>query len=197
MRTHVALLRGINVGGRNKVAMADLRQVVTSLGHTDVATYIQSGNVVFTSPENDTAKLAADLEREIGRRLGVRPAVVVLSREQLAQVIVGNPYPQDTNPRYLHAVFQREEMTPEGIAAVAAAQQRARDKGSRDEAVVVGRTLFLRTPDGMGRSELAAQLARSTAGSTAISAAGTARNWATVTKLMALLDGLAPAARRA
>jgi uncharacterized protein (DUF1697 family) len=189
MRTHVALLRGINVGGRNKVAMADLRQVVTSLGHTDVATYIQSGNVVFTSPENDTAKLAADLEREVGRRLGVRPGVVVLSREQLAQVIADNPYPQETNPRCLHAVFRREEMGPEGIAAVAAAQQRARDKGSRDEAVVVGRTLFLRTPDGMGRSELAAQLARSTAGSTAISAAGTARNWATVTKLMALLDG--------
>ena len=55
MPTHIALLRGINVGGRNRVAMADLREVVLGLGHTEVATYIQSGNVVFTSEEADTA----------------------------------------------------------------------------------------------------------------------------------------------
>jgi uncharacterized protein (DUF1697 family) len=59
MPTHVALLRGINLGGHNKVAMADLREVVTSLGHADVATYIQSGNVVFSTPQTDTAALAA------------------------------------------------------------------------------------------------------------------------------------------
>src|SRR5579871_1035030 len=62
MATHIALLRGINVGGRNKVAMADLREVVAGLGHTDVATYIQSGNVVFTSDEADTEALATALE---------------------------------------------------------------------------------------------------------------------------------------
>ena len=61
MPTHVALLRGINVGGRNKVAMADLRAVVTSLGHADVATYVQSGNVVFTARATDSAVLAAGL----------------------------------------------------------------------------------------------------------------------------------------
>ena len=69
-----------------------------------------------------------------------------------------------------------------GIAAVAAAVERARHAGSRDDAVVVGRTLFLHTPDGLGRSELAAQLARSR-----VQSAGTARNWATVTKLMTML----------
>jgi uncharacterized protein (DUF1697 family) len=187
MRTHVALLRGINVGGHNEVAMADLRQLVTSLGHADVATYVRSGNVVFTSPQTDTSTLADALELQIAERLGVRPGVVVLSREQLAQVIADNPYPQETNPRCLHAVLRRREMGPEQIAAVATAQQRATDKGSRDEAAVVGRTLFLRTPDGMGRSELAAQLARS-GGALSSAAAGTARNWATVTRLMALLD---------
>ena len=62
MATHIALLRGINVGGRNKVSMADLRAVVAGLGHTEVATYIQSGNVVFTSGEADTEALAAALE---------------------------------------------------------------------------------------------------------------------------------------
>jgi uncharacterized protein (DUF1697 family) len=183
MPRYVALLRGINVGGRNKVAMADLRRVAASLGHTEVATYIQSGNVVFTSPDTSITSLADALEQEIARGLAVQPAVVVLSRAGLAQVIADNPFPQETNPRCLHAVFRREEMTPGAITAIAAAQQSARAKGSRDEAIVVGRTLFLHTPDGLGRSELAIQLARSS-GQTA----GTARNWATVTRLMAMLD---------
>ena len=80
MASHIALLRGINVGGRNKVAMADLRDVVTSLGHADVVTYIQSGNVVFTAGEReaDTKALAKALEEAIAAALGVRPAVVVL-----------------------------------------------------------------------------------------------------------------------
>lgn len=183
MPRYVALLRGINVGGRNKVAMADLRRVAASLGHTEVATYIQSGNVVFSSPDASVISLADALEQEIARSLAVQPAVVVLSRADLARVIADNPFPQETNPRCLHAVFRREEMAPGAIAAIAAAQQAARAKGSRDEAIVAGRTLFLRTPDGLGRSELAAQLARSGG-----QAAGTARNWATVTRLMAMLD---------
>lgn len=187
MRTHVALLRAVNLAGRNKVAMTDLRQIAACLGHTDVATYIQSGNLVFTTTETDAALLAGALEQEIARQLDVRPAVVVLSRDELAAVIAANPYPHETDPRRLHAVFRRADMSPAEIAAAAVAQQRASANGSRDEASVVGRTLFLRTPDGLGRSELARQLARSR---TAIGTgtAGTARNWATITRLLALLD---------
>jgi len=185
--THVALLRGINVGGRNRVAMADLREVVTSLGHTDVATYIQSGNVVFTSKEADTKALAAALERAIAEVLTAGPRVVVLSRNELAQVIVDNPFPDETNPKCLHAAFRSEELGPGDVAAVAAALRRAREKGSRDEAQVVGRTLFLRTPDGLGRSELAARLARP-GGALASLASATMRNWATVRRLLALCD---------
>ncbi len=185
--THVALLRGINVGGRNRVAMADLREVVTSLGHTEVATYIQSGNVVFTSKEADTMALAAALERAIAGALTVRPRVVVLSRNGLAQVIADNPFPDETNPQCLHTAFGSEELGPGEVTAVAVALQRAREKGSRDEAQVVGRTLFLRTPDGLGRSKLAAQLARP-GGALAGLASATMRNWATVRKLLAMCD---------
>jgi uncharacterized protein (DUF1697 family) len=185
--THIALLRGINVGGRNRVAMADLRDVVTGLGHTDVATYIQSGNVVFTSKETDTTTLAAALERAIVDALGVAPKVVVLSRSELSQVVADNPYPDEQNPKCLHAAFRNADMGPDEVAAVAAAVARARDRSSPDEARVVGRTLFLRTPDGFGRSELAAQLARA-GGPLAAEAAGTMRNWATVTRLLALCD---------
>lgn len=183
MARYVALLRGINVGGRNRVAMADLRQLTEALGHTEVATYIQSGNVLFASPDTDCEALADALEQEIARSLTVRPAVVVLSRDDLARVIADNPFPDEPNPKCLHAIFRRRDLAPEAVAAVEEAQRRARAKGSRDEAVPVGRALFLRTPDGLGRSELAAQLARSAA-----QADGTARNWSTVTRLMAMLD---------
>jgi len=186
MPSHVALLRGINVGGRNKVAMADLRKVVESLGHGDVATYIQSGNVVFTSHHSDTAAVAAELGRALEETLGVRSSVVVLSRAELAKVVADNPFPDEANPKHLHAIFRGAEVGAQGAAAVAAAERRARDKGGRDQAKVVGRTVYLRTPDGLGRSELAAQLARSK--SAAQDRGGTARNWATVTKLLSMLD---------
>jgi uncharacterized protein (DUF1697 family) len=186
MPTHVALLRGVNVGGRNKVAMADLRKVVESLGHGDVATYIQSGNVVFTSKDTDTAAIAAELERALEEAVGVRSRVVVLSRAELAKAIADNPFPDEANPKHLHAVFLGAEVGAEEAAAVAAAERRASDKGSRDQAKVVGRTVYLRTPEGLGRSELAAQLARSNP--VAGGPGGTARNWATVTKLLAMLD---------
>jgi uncharacterized protein (DUF1697 family) len=185
--THVALLRGINVGGTSKLAMSDLRGVVASLGHTDIATYIQSGNVVFATQDNDagTLALAAGLERSIAETLGLQPRVVVLSCDELAQVVRGNPYPNESNPRLLHAVFLGRDPEPDLADRVAAAERQAAAKGSRDSARVVGRTLFLHTPDGFGRSELAALLARN-GGPMAVRSGGTARNWATVTKLLTL-----------
>jgi uncharacterized protein (DUF1697 family) len=183
MPRYLALLRGINVGGHNKVAMSDLRDLAAGLGHAEVATYIQSGNLVFSAAEADPAKLADALEGEIAAKLGVRPAVVVLSANELAQVIADNPFPAEANPRCLHAVFRRDAVAAADVAAIAAAVRRAREAGSDDDAAVVGRTLYLRTPDGLGRSDLAARLLNSRAQS-----AGTARNWATVTRLMALLD---------
>jgi uncharacterized protein (DUF1697 family) len=182
MPRYVALLRGINVGGHNKVAMTDLREVAAALGHTDVATYIQSGNLIFSSGDTDATSMANGMEREIAERLGVHPAVVVVSEAELARVIADNPFPDEMNAKALHAVFCRDEIDSNDADQVATAVQRARATGSRDDAVVVGRTLYLRTPDGMGRSDLAAQLARSR-----VQNAGTARNWATVTKLMAML----------
>jgi uncharacterized protein (DUF1697 family) len=189
MPTHVALLRGINVGGHNKVAMADLRQVVTSLGHEDVATYIQSGNVVFSTAETDTAALAAALEEAIAAAFGVRVRVVVISRAELAQVTRDNPYSGEPNPRAVHAVFLSEPPGPDVEEGVADARRRAEQKqpGTRDAAQVIGRTIFLHVPDGFGRSELAALI---TSGNRVwpASLARTARNWATVTKLLAMCD---------
>ena len=200
MSTYVALLRGVNVGGRNKLAMADLRAVVTSLGHTDVATYVQSGNVVFTetATETDTdtdlltAVLPATLERAIADSLSVRPSVVVLSCAELAQVVADNPYPEESNPKSLHAVFRAAAPDPAMVATVELAVQRSRQRGSSDDARVVGRTLYLRLPDGLGRSDLAARLLRADSGG--IGGEGTARNWATVRALLAMCSHSAPRA---
>jgi uncharacterized protein (DUF1697 family) len=192
VRTHVALLRGINVVGRNKVSMAELREVVASLGHGDVTTYIQSGNVLFSvagaDADADSLELAATLEVAIAERLAVRPAVVVVGRGELTQVVRDNPFPDEDDPRRLHAVFLREAPDSLGIASVTAAVDRARGKASRDDARVVGRTLYLWTPDGFARSILRAELSRGGRQRTPMPA-GTARNWATVNTLVSLLEG--------
>src|SRR5262245_56877203 len=169
--------------------MSDLRAIVASLGHTDVATYIQSGNVVFSSRDGaaGTLALAAALERSIAETLGLQPRVVVLSCEELAQVVRDNPYPDESNPKFLHAVFLGADPGPDLAERVAAAERQAAARGGRDSARVVGRTLFLHTPDGLGRSELAALLARS--GGPMAAGGGTARKWATVTRLLALCTG--------
>jgi uncharacterized protein (DUF1697 family) len=182
--TYVALLRGINVGGRNKVAMSDLRDVVTSLGHSEVTTYIQSGNIVFGTKKTSTSTLAAGLERAIESALGVRPRVVVLSRDELAAVIAANPYPDEPNPKAVHAIFLADPPERDVADRIAEVERRAAEKGGRDEVRLIGRTLYLHTPDGFGRSELAALLLRSDGKS--IGASATARNWATATKLLEL-----------
>ncbi len=193
MPTHVALLRGVNNLGGKKVAMAELREVVASLGHTDVMTYIQSGNVLFTprltdggtAGRTDIAALAAELGRAIADGIGVRARAVVLRREELARCVHDNPYPGQTDPRLLHAVFLPEVPGPGLAAWVAGAARQVRAKGSRDEAQVLGRTVYLHTPDGYPRSELRRALARA-GGPTSAAVAGTARNWATVSRLVKL-----------
>ena len=190
MASHVALLRGINVGGRNKVPMAELREVVAALGHTGVSTYIQSGNVLFSTADTDTAALAAALETSIGERFGIWASVVVLSRDELAGVLAGNPYQDEPNPRLVHVVFLTAEPPSELLERIAAAEGAAAAKGSRDTVRAAGRALYLHTPDGFGTSELGQALFKiiSPPAQRSRPLAATARNWATSTKLLALCE---------
>jgi len=191
MASHVALLRGINVGGRNKVPMADLREVVTSLGHTGVTTYIQSGNVLFSTADTDTAKLAAALESAIEDRFGIWSSVVVLSRDDLAGVLAANPYPDEPNPRLVHVVFLNATPASDLLTRISAAGDAVAAKGSRDTVQAAGRALFLHTPDGFGTSELAQTLFKiisPPAKAKKHGLAATARNWATATKLLSLCE---------
>jgi uncharacterized protein (DUF1697 family) len=186
LRTHVALLRGVNVGGR-VLAMADLRAIVEAAGHADVKTYIQSGNVVFSAAGGLGAadgELASAIEGGIEERLAMRVPVVVLSRDELAVALEADPYPAEENPRYVHFIFFAQALGPADQERVAAAQAGVAAKGSRDEATTVGRVLYLHTPDGFGRSELGAVLTRASKQAPS----GTARNRSTVRKLLDLLE---------
>ena len=173
--------------------MAELQDVVTGLGHTDVMTYIQSGNVLFSprpadggaAVSTDVARLAAELERAIADCIGVHARAVVLSSDELARCMRENPYPGETNPKLLHAIFLPD--APGAVMAdwVAEAARQVRVKGSPDEAQLLGRTVYLHTPGGYPRSELRRVLSRA-GGPTSGAASGTARNWATVSRLAEL-----------
>jgi len=188
MASHVALLRGINVGGRNKVPMAELREVAASLGHTGVSTYIQSGNVLFCTPETDTARLASALGEAVSEAFGIAVSVVVLSRAQLARILDSNPYPDEPKPQYVHVVFLGAEPPPDLLDRIKAAENDAAAKGSRDTVTAVGEALFVHTPDGYGTSELAEALFRIIGPPGKAGITATARNWATSTKLLSLCE---------
>jgi uncharacterized protein (DUF1697 family) len=188
MASHVALLRGINVGGRNKVPMAELREVVTSLGHNGVTTYIQSGNVLFTTPGNDTGQLASALEAAITETFGLTCSVVVLSRDELGHILDRNPHLEEPNPKLVHVVFLNAELPADLLDRIKAAESAASAKGSRDTITAIGAALFLHTPDGYGTSELSQALFRIIGTPTRNGIAATARNWATATKLLSLCE---------
>lgn len=188
MPTHVALLRGINVGGKNKVAMADLRAVVAELGHTGVSTYINSGNVVFSAPPGaDIAAMSQAMSAAIAARLGVITPVVIVPRDELAEILDANPFLEESDPRRVHAVFLSAPAGPDLLGKIDAAVASAAAKGARDSVRPAGRVLYLHTPDGFGNSDVSEAVMRMLGGPKA-TVIGTARNWATATKLLSLCD---------
>lgn len=178
MPRYVALLRGINVGGNKKVAMARLRELLQGLGHTGVATLLQSGNAVFTAREKSEARLVKQLETAIAAEFGFEVAVVVRTRDELAAAIEANPLPgaEDAPSRFL-VTFLSAAPEPKRLAELDPAAYLP------DEFRVVGREIYARFPDGIHDSRLAAAL-----GGKRLGVTPTARNWSTVLKLLALAD---------
>lgn len=178
----VALLRGVNVRGRGKLAMADLRTVVESCGPTDVRTYVQSGNVVFETTERSGHAVADQLATALADQTDTSPAVVVRTRAQLATVVEGNPFlDRDDDPTHHHVVFM-------GGTQPASVGSLDLEQFAPEDAAAVSQELYLYLPTGMARSKLAVALGRQ--GGDGGSAQGTARNWRTVTKLLDLADDL-------
>lgn len=172
----VALLRGVNVGGSRRVAMADLRALLTGLGYTDVTTYVQSGNAVFTAEEPDGDRVARAVEQRVDAELGLDVTVIVRSREELAAVVAANPYPDLVDaPTTLHVMFLAGPVRQDAFAGIDLASFAPEEVRAGD------RVLYLRCPFGLGRSRLVAELTERRLGVRA-----TMRNWRTVTKLLEL-----------
>ena len=174
--TYVALLRGVNLGPRNKVPMPALRSLTESLGHNDVRTYIQSGNLVFRSAEK--GNLAARLEQAIAAELGVKAAVVLRTAGELSKAIAGNPFvAAGADEKALHVVFLG---SPPSRSAVKTLEP---DRSPPDEFAVGRAEVYLRCPNGFGRSKLGVDWFEKKLGGPA-----TIRNWRTVTTLAAMCE---------
>lgn len=164
------------MGGSGKVSMPELRALCESLGHSSVASYLNSGNVVFASPSRDEAALGAELERALAKLGGAAPPCLVRSGRCLRAVIDANPYPEQAaaNGKLVHATFLSEPVDEERFAAVDAADFAPEDYTIGD------RVIYMHLPEGTGRSKLATALARPSLLDGII---GTTRNWNTVAKL--------------
>jgi uncharacterized protein (DUF1697 family) len=178
MNTYIALFRGINVGGKSTLPMPGLVSALEALGAYDIRTYIQSGNVVFRSPENNPAQLAARLSTEIGQRYGFEPWVIVLKPEKIIAAMQGNPFPAaEANPNSLHVGFL-ESVPPnpdvEKLNSLKADSEKFQLKGD---------IFYFYAPDGVGRSKLAATAEK------ALGVPMTDRNWRTVAKLREMAEG--------
>jgi uncharacterized protein (DUF1697 family) len=173
----IVLLRGINVGAHNRIAMPELRELLTSAGFDEVRTYVQSGNVVLSS-DASPERLARDCARQIAARFGLDVEVVVRTRDELAEVVRRNPLGKvAVNPKRYQVSFCSVEPDAEEVRKLAALAV------APEQFVAIGRELYAWHPDGVGRSRLWARLAGRGLGVTA-----TARNWTTVTKLLAMAD---------
>jgi uncharacterized protein (DUF1697 family) len=180
----VVLLRGINVGGRNKVPMAELRAALGEAGFASVRTYIQSGNVIAVHASGDAEAAAAVVRSVIASAFGFEVPAIGVSRTELRSIVDANPYPEVTDFKKLHGIVLPVEPDVATRQAVERLQEASNAKGGRDAVTFVGRVAYLHTPDGFGTSDLAKKLA---AGRGPLSS-GTARNWATMSTLLGMAD---------
>ena len=174
---HIVLLRGINVGGRNRLAMPELRALLSDAGFDRVRTYLQSGNVVLSSAASPD-EVARECERQISTHLGLAIEVIVRTRDELAEILRRNPLEGvAVKPKRHQVTFLAAELEPAAVEKITAAA------AGGEEVVALGREVYAWHPDGVGRSRLAALLSGKQLG-----VAATARNWDTVTSLLALAD---------
>jgi len=177
VNTYIALFRGINVGGRNILPMNELTEVFEALGHKNIQTYIQSGNVVFQSICKLGKKDVSDLSSGVLERKGFEPNVLLLSEKQLLDAIRNNPF-STSSGKALHLFFY------EPLTAEPATERLQALKADSEDFKLTDSVFYLHAPDGVGRSKLAASAERS------IGAPVTARNWNTVSKLASMVGSL-------
>ncbi|MGZ7119040.1 MAG: DUF1697 domain-containing protein [Methanobacterium sp.] len=174
---YIALLRGINIGRKNRVKMADLVKTLESSGFENIKTYLQSGNVIFKCNSADTEKIAEDIKRKISQTFGLSINVIVRRDEELENIINSNPFIK--NPEIernkLHVTFLNEKPDKENISNLDI------NKGKNEEFEVNNKEIYLYLPNGYARTKLTNNLWEKKFNTIA-----TTRNWKTVNKLLEL-----------
>ena len=178
MTTYIALLRAINLGSHNKIAMADLKALCGDLGLQDVRTLILSGNVVFRTRDTEPRKLERTLEAATAKHLGVTTDYFVRSADQWAAIVEANPFRREAkaDPARLVMMCLKDAPAPASVKALQAAIR------GREVVKSHGPHAYFVYPDGMGRSKLTTAVIEKV-----LATRGTARNWNTVLKLAAML----------
>jgi uncharacterized protein (DUF1697 family) len=177
MTSHIALLRGINVGGKAIVPMADLKKLFEALGLSDVKTLLQSGNVIFKSKSATGAKLEAMLEKEIEKKFGRPVDCIVRTDKEWSAIIKANPFPKEAVDDPSHCVVMCLKDAPDAKAVIALKEAIP----DREYFQSQGKELYLVYLDGIGTSKLTNVLIEKKLGTR-----GTARNWNTAQKIAAL-----------
>ena len=177
MTTCVALLRGINVGGKNKVQMGELRSLFEDLGYDNVRSYLQSGNVVFDSGSS-SKRLSAEIEDAVSKIFGIKLSVLIRTQRELKDIVEGNPFStKGDHPTSLHVMFLADRSSSQAVKGLDL------DRSPPDEFKVRGREIYLWYPKGSGRSKLTIDYFERALGTRA-----TARNWNTVVRLLKLME---------
>lgn len=172
-KKHIAFLRGINVGGKNKLPMSALRAAFENAGAKEVTTYIQSGNVMFAAADKSIDRMAAAVRSEISKQFGIEPPIVFRTLDELEQVVVSNPFLASGTPENaLHVFFLADLPDPSDVAMLDA------ERSPGDQFVVKGREIFAYLPNGVSNSKLTNAYFDSK-----LRTISTLRNWRTVTTL--------------
>jgi uncharacterized protein (DUF1697 family) len=177
----IAMLRGINVGGHHIIKMEALRSLFTSLKFENPQTYVQSGNVIFQSPERNLKTVAARVQSAIEKKFACSPEIIIRTVADLRTVVANNPFAKrkDVLPNYLHVSFLAASPAADAVDAIRALNI------SPEELHLVGRDLYMYFPNGIGKSKLPwVRLDK------ALATRGTARNWNSVTKMLAMAEAL-------
>ena len=153
MFTCISMLRGINVGGHKRVKMDELLSLYESLGFKNVETYLQSGNVVFSSPESDMSALAEKIEAGINRMLNISVAVLLRIPDELKRIIDGNPFLKEEgiDAGKLHVTFLS------GVPSESSLARLRETKGGPDRFIAAGEEIYLYCPGGYGRTKFSNQ----------------------------------------
>jgi uncharacterized protein (DUF1697 family) len=177
VQTRIVLLRGINLGPRNRISMPELRELLERAGFEEVRTYVQSGNVILRS-DASSERVARDCRKLLADALGLDIDVIVRTHDELAEVVRRDPLAKvAVNPKRYQVSFLERELDVSVVDELAALATGA------EQLVALGRELYAWHPDGVARSRLWARLA-----SRSLGASATARNWSTVTNLLTIAD---------